>query len=798
MRHEDQPESEAARLRERLSRLSEASLRINESLDLETVLQGALDGACSLTNARYGVITTLDESGGMVEFLTSGLTAAEGKELWNIPQALRVFEYLSQLPQTLRVRDISEHMRAAGVLDFGLPVTAHSFLCTPMLNRGKRVGVFYLAEKDDGPEFTLADEETLVTFASQAALVIANSRRYRDEQRARTDLETLVRTAPVGVLVFDTRTGTVTSINREARKIVSVLHDADISAEELLEVITVRRADGRMVGLDELSMAQALSLGETVRAEEIAISVPGGPSVNTLVNATPIYSEMGEMETYVVTMQDMAPFEELEHLRAEFLAMVSHELRVPLTSIKGSVDILLEALTDLDVAETVQLHRLIRDQTENMREMIGNLLDVARIETGTLPVVLDPVEVVALLEQARKTFLRGQGRHDLVVDIPSDLPLVMADRRRVVQVLVNLISNAAQYSHAGSPIRLTAARERLHVAFSVTDEGRGVTPEDLPKLFRKFIRRDGAQQSQERRTGGAGMGLAICKGIVESHGGRIWAESEGLGKGARFTFTIPAMEESLTAVERRARRAPSQGERRECILVVDDDPEDLRYVRNELTKAGYRPTVASDADEALRLVDAEKPHLVLLDLMLSDTDGIELMQSILGRANVPVIFLSAYGRDEVIAQALDMGAVDYVTKPFSPTELIARVKAAIRRRATFRQPVPQQPYVSGDLTVNYPERRVTVAGAPVRLTATEYRVLFELSVTAGAVLTHEELLERVWGPQNLGDVRLVRGVVKRLRGKLGDDAVNPKYIYTETGMGYRMAEVEEERIGEVS
>ena len=785
MRPEEHPESVAARLRDRLSRLSEASLRINESLDLETVLQGVLDSARSLTNARYGVITTLDESGDVVEFLTSGLTATETQGLWTMPQGLRVFQYISRLPQTLRVRDLSSHMRSVGVSDFRLPMPARSMLCTPMQHRGTRVGVFYLAQKDDEPEFTSEDEETLVMFASQAALVIANSRRYRDEQKARGDLETLVHTVPVGVMVFDARTGAVTSINREARRIVSELHEPGSPAEDLLNVITVRRADGREVALDQLSLAQALSFGETVRAEEIAMQVPGGPSIVTLVNATPIRSENGEVQTYVVTFQDMKPLEEVGRLRAEFLAMVSHELRAPLTSIKGSVDILLEALSDLDVAEMVQLHRLIRDQTENMRELIGNLLDVARIETGILPVVLEPVEVSALLERARNTFLRGEGRPDLVVDLPPDLPLVMADRRRVVQVLVNLLSNAVQYSQGPSPIRLTAAREGLHVAFSVIDEGRGVSAEDLPKLFRKFIRLSGAERGRGRGAGGAGMGLAICKGIVEAHGGRIWAESEGPGKGARFTFTIPAMEESLSALEHRAAFPLPRSAGKELILAVDDNPEDLRYVRNQLARAGYRPIVASDAEEALRLVEAEKPELVLLDLMLAGTDGIELMRSIFEIADVPVIFLSAYGRHEVIAQAFDMGAADYVTKPFSPTEMAARVKAALRRGTASRQ-ASRGPYVSGDLTVNYAERRVTVAGRPVRLTATEFRVLVELSTNAGAVLTHEELLERVWGQRALGDVRLVRGVVKRLRGKLGDDAGDPRYVYTETGIGYRM------------
>ena len=177
------------------------------------------------------------------------------------------------------------------------------------------------------------------------------------------------------------------------------------------------------------------------------------------------------------------------------------------------------------------------------------------------------------------------------------------------------------------------------------------------------------------------------------------------------------------------------------VLVVDDDPQALRYVRDTLVKAGYRPVVTGDPEEALRLMEEDRPLLALLDLMLPGADGIELMQSILAISDVPVIFLSAYGREELIARAFDMGAVDYVVKPFSPTELSARIRAALRRRAA---PEFSEPYLLGDLAVDYHRRRVTLAGQPVPLAALEYRMLAELSASAGRVLTYQRLLERLW------------------------------------------------------
>ena len=220
-----------------------------------------------------------------------------------------------------------------------------------------------------------------------------------------------------------------------------------------------------------------------------------------------------------------------------------------------------------------------------------------------------------------------------------------------------------------------------------------------------------------------------------------------------------------------------------CILAVDDDLQALRYVRDALIKSGYAVVATSDPEDVLHLVEEEKPHLVLLDLMLPGVDGIDLMKDIVAARDLPVIFVSAYGQDRLVARAFEMGADDYVVKPFSPTELVARIKAALRRRTLSE---PAVPYVVGDLTINYAERLVTLAGKPIDLTAIQYRLLVELSVNAGRVLTYEHLLRRVWGTDGDADVRPMRTSVSAIRRKLGDDADNPTYIFTELRVGYRM------------
>ena len=214
--------------------------------------------------------------------------------------------------------------------------------------------------------------------------------------------------------------------------------------------------------------------------------------------------------------------------------------------------------------------------------------------------------------------------------------------------------------------------------------------------------------------------------------------------------------------------------------MVDDDPRMLHFVRDTLTKAGYAPLVTGAPDDLAGLIRAERPQLVLLDLLLPGRDGIELLQEIPELSDLPVILISGYGRDETVARAFDLGADDYIVKPFSPTELVARIRAALRRR---REP---ETFVLGELGIEYEPRRVTVGGETVELTATEYELLHLLSVNAGRVVHFDTILRRIWGGRGGANANLVRIFVRTLRRKLGDDAENPTWIFNQRGVGYRM------------
>ena len=226
-----------------------------------------------------------------------------------------------------------------------------TFLGMPVRHHGEHVGNIYLTEKDDGREFTNEDQDVLVMFASQVGAAILNARSHRAEQRARADLEALINISPVGVLVFDGRTGDLVSANDETRRMVGKLNAPGRSLSHLLEVMALRRADGSAIPVEEFLTMKALARGETVLADEVVIHPPDGRApITSLVNARPIRGEGGDVVSVVATLQDITPLQKMKRQRGEFLSNVSYELRTSLTAIEGSTSTLLSSPYKLDPA----------------------------------------------------------------------------------------------------------------------------------------------------------------------------------------------------------------------------------------------------------------------------------------------------------------------------------------------------------------------------------------------------------------------------------------------------------------
>jgi len=221
------------------------------------------------------------------------------------------------------------------------------------------------------------------------------------------------------------------------------------------------------------------------------------------------------------------------------------------------------------------------------------------------------------------------------------------------------------------------------------------------------------------------------------------------------------------------------------ILVVDDELSIIKFLRANLEARGYEVLTAINGVEALGTFEMELPDLVILDIMMPKMDGFEVCRRIREWSQVPIIMLSARGDEEDKVRLLDIGADDYITKPFGKDELVARIQALMRRIESTPSVSIQPSFVNGDLEVNFVKRQVTVAGAEVKLTPTEYNLLRELVLNAGKVLTHSHLLNKVWGPEYQNDTQYLHVFVRRLRTKLEPDPESQRYIVTVSGVGYQ-------------
>ncbi|MGI9058275.1 MAG: response regulator transcription factor [Ktedonobacteraceae bacterium] len=225
------------------------------------------------------------------------------------------------------------------------------------------------------------------------------------------------------------------------------------------------------------------------------------------------------------------------------------------------------------------------------------------------------------------------------------------------------------------------------------------------------------------------------------------------------------------------------------ILTADDDPQLLRLVARNLQLEGYEVLTASDGQQALEQIEATRPDLVLLDVMMPKMDGFTVCQRVREFSTVPVIMVTARGQDQDKVRGLDMGADDYLTKPFSVDELLARVRAVLRRTnyTSNENSAARAAVTIGDLHIDFTQHLVTMAGIELILTPTEYRILSYLAQNVGRVITQDLLLERVWGAEYVGESHMLQVNVNRLRRKLEVDPAHPRYILTKVGIGYLLA-----------
>jgi DNA-binding response OmpR family regulator/signal transduction histidine kinase len=537
------------------------------------------------------------------------------------------------------------------------------------------------------------------------------------------------------------------------------------------------------------------------------------------VQSFPVRDDPGHLLGRGVLLDDITLERISSQARNETLALAAHELKTPLAIIKGSATTLLGSSMRWDPALQREMLQMIDMQADRLHDILNRLLDVWRLDAGAQNLRFVQVNIFELLQQLVERWQTQAPRHRFVLKLagreheeqsstPTAEMVIICDAPRIEQAFNALLDNAVTYSPAGATIKISLESNDVELCLSVSDQGAGIAAEYLERIFDRFYRiRQGEERSQ-----GSGLGLALARATIEAHGGRIWADSAGLGQGATFYCTLPftpqraqtasqQLSSPLTTTPGRLvtssrTHAPKRGHNSKeaaHILLAEHDARMLRYLRAHLEEQHYRVQTVNSGVQFLRQLDLDEPDVILLATHLADMDGIELLQRLREFSHTPVIMLcderDMDDEDERV-RLLDLGAHDVVQKPLSMKELLARIRVLLRCQATAGEPTPNETiFVTGDLVIDYAQHQVQMQGRPVQLSRTEYKLLRTLAQNAGRVMTHELLLERVWGAEYNREVDFIWVYISRLRRKIEPTPRDPRYILTVPDVGYKLAKL---------
>ncbi|MFO0575140.1 MAG: PAS domain S-box protein [Polyangia bacterium] len=434
---------------------------------------------------------------------------------------------------------------------------------------------------------------------------------------------------------------------------------------------------------------EALRAGRTVRWEEVA-DMPAGRRVGEVM-VTPLVAEIDGRRLLVGAMHDITALKQAEDVlreadrrKDEFLAMLAHELRNPLAPIRSAVEVLRQlggAAPRLVAARAV-----IDRQIEQLTHLVDDLLDVSRITRGKIRLRRERVDLLGAVSRALESVRPlVAGRHQqLTVELPAEPLFVDGDVTRLCQVVGNLLHNASKFTDAGGQLSLRISRRGEAAEISVRDEGVGIAPEVLPRIFDLFTQAD---SSLDRAQGGLGIGLTLVRSLVELHGGTVEARSAGLGRGSEFTVRLPLLDVADSPGEApggRAAPATAPAELRRRILIVDDNTDAAETLQVLLELDGHETSLAHDGPTALRLAAELVPDAVLLDIGLPGLDGYVVAERLRARPELKsalLIALTGYGQEEDRRRSALSGFDLHLVKPVD----VSALRALLRSGTTARR-----------------------------------------------------------------------------------------------------------------
>jgi PAS domain S-box-containing protein len=522
-----------------LAALTSIAAQVNCTQDLDEILAGALRTTLEVIGEEAGDIFLLDEETGDLllhthQGLSEGFVTDES--VVGAGQCICGQAVLSGRINT--IADIATHparSRSACMRE-----GFQSCIRLPLLARGEVLGLLSVQSRDHR-QFTPEDEELLTAIGHQIGIAIANARLIDDAERRRATLDSVVNSLVDGLILLDQR-GRVAYANPAAGRILGL--PASALAAQTMETMD-RDLTRRIAHPEQISARLRAAIADPLGAPtvEFTLTVPAPRTLQA--RFFPISDAGGNSLGVGLLLRDITREKELDEMKSQLLSTVSHELRTPLASIKGFATTLLREDIEWDEESRREFLTIIDEESDRLTELISNLLDMSRIEAGTLRVEPEPTDLRPIVQETVVRFQLVTHHHQFDVHLPPIVPPVLADPRRTRQVLRNLVENAVKYSPEGGPVTISAQVETDHVQISVADQGIGIEPQRLQHIFERFYQVDSAST---RRVGGSGLGLSICKAIVEAHLGSIWVESQP-GQGSTFHFTLPLASSANDSME---------------------------------------------------------------------------------------------------------------------------------------------------------------------------------------------------------------------------------------------------------
>ena len=529
-----------------------------------------------------------------------------------------------------------------------------------------------------GDLICIAHRTNDVTGPFRADETLRKTQRQLEAEGAR--LQTIVDTIPTGLIMLDER-GAFTLENAEWNRTWAGNGIKD-GVVDYSRYKGFRPDTGEQITGEEWPCAISLKQGINTKDVILDIERFDGRRGTIVVSSAPIRDATGRVIGAVAANMDItemrrakAELQEMSRRKDEFLAMLAHELRNPLAPVAVAAKLLEK--NPADPVAVAKKSAIISRQVRHMASLIDDLMDVSRVTRGL--VTLEPVEldanqaVLGAVEQTRPLFESRD--HELTLQLTSDLAHVHADATRLIQVLSNILANAAKYTSQHGHITIGTHVDADSVHFRIEDDGQGMGSDLLAQCFEMFSQ---AKRSSDRSAGGLGIGLALVKSLVTLQNGSVNVESEGEGQGSRFTVTLPRIA-AVAHVEQLAQAAPaaqpifSDKASRLKVLIVDDNQDAADTVGMLMESIGYEPVVEYHPLRALERLQAIDPDVCLLDIGLPDMSGHELAQEIRKRlafSKVTLIGISGYGQPQDREAALEAGFDEHLVKPLNTDQLI--------------------------------------------------------------------------------------------------------------------------------